>query len=253
MADSLDAKITAYYKLKQKYEDKIQRQKMRILRDPALSIREKRARVRLIKKQCIHCKKDGGTEFSTTNNVLRATCGNRANPCDLNVEVQRGEFADIRTVKAKFKEELENGKTKVIRTKLDLLFNYLDETSSLARFQRQREELAQYSKPLEILTMRYLNIVNNVADKKEIEELDAQLFILTEELNGLASRFYEDPQPGLVADMVELYISRLVPLVTKIRELRYKHVGVIKDSSDTRRLIEDPYTLEDLLINIDNI
>lgn len=253
MAEDLNTKVTAYYKLKQKYDDKIQRQKMRILRDPALSVKEKRARVRLIKKQCINCKKDGGMEFSSSDNMLRATCGNKTDPCDLNIAIRRGDFADIRTLKATFKEEIENGKASIIRTKLDLLFNYLDEASSLEKFQKQREELAQYSKPLELLSARYLDIVNNVANQREIEGLDAQLFILTEELDTLVSRFHDDPQPALVGDMVELYISRLLPIVTKIRELKYSKVGISKTDGDTIRLVEEPYTLEDLLVNLDTI
>ena len=83
MSEDLDGRIKAYYKLKQKYDDKVQRQKMRILRDTNLTVGEKRARVRLIKKQCVNCKKEGGTVFTTSERILRAVCGNRTNPAKI--------------------------------------------------------------------------------------------------------------------------------------------------------------------------
>tara|TARA_Y100000748_G_scaffold302498_1_gene304867 strand:- start:6994 stop:7761 length:768 start_codon:yes stop_codon:yes gene_type:complete len=251
MPEDLDGRIKAYYKLKQKYEDKIQRQKMRVLRDPSLTVREKRERVRLIKKQCVNCKKEGGTIFSTSDHTLRAVCGNRGAPCDLNIEISRGEFADVRNVRKTFEEELEKGKVDIIRTKLDLLFNYADEATSLERFNRLKEEISQYSKPIEILTESYLTVVNNVKNQQTIQDLDAQLFTLTEELGSLVERFRTAPQPGLVTDMVELYITRISPLVSRRRELQYAEVDVVRDSDDSLRLVEEPYTLGNLLINLD--
>lgn len=253
MSDDLNSRIKAYYKLKQKYEDKIQRQKMRILRDPSMTVKEKRERVRLIKKQCINCKKEGGTVFSTSDRTLRAVCGNRGNPCDLNIEINRGEFADIRNVRKTFEKELEKGKVDIIRTKLNLLFNYVDETTSLDRFNKLKEEISQYSKPIEILTDSYLSVVNDVKNQQTIQDLDAQLFILTEELGSLVERFRTTPQPGLVTDMVELYITKITPLVSRRRALQYAEVGVVKDSDDSLRLIEEPYTMENLLINLDTL
>lgn len=253
MPDDLDGRIKAYYKLKQKYEDKIQRQKMRILRDSSMTVKEKRGRVRLIKRQCVNCKKEGGTIFSTSDRRLRAVCGNRGNPCDLNIEINRGEFADVRNVRKTLEEELEKGKVDIIRTKLDLLFNYADEATSLDRFNRLKEGISQYSKPIDILTDSYLSAVNNVKNQQTIQDLDAKLFILTEELESLVDIFRTTPQPGLVTDMVELYITKIRHLVSRRRELLYTEVDVVRDSDDSLRLVEEPYTLENLLINLDSL
>lgn len=253
MPEDLDSRIKTYYKFKQKYEDKLQRQKMRVLRDSSLTVKEKRERVRLIKKQCINCKKEGGTVFSTSDHILRAVCGNRSNPCNLNMEINRGEFADVRNVRRTFEEELNKGKVNIIRTKLDLLFNYADEATSLERFNKLKEEISQYSKPIEILTNSYLSVTNNVKNQQTIKELDAQLFILTEELGSLVEQFRTIPQPGLVTDMVELYITKISPLVARRRELQYAEVDVVKDFDDSLRLVEEPYTLENLLINLDTM
>jgi hypothetical protein len=169
------------------------------------------------------------------------------------MEINRGEFADVRNVRRTFEEELNKGKVNIIRTKLDLLFNYADEATSLERFNKLKEEISQYSKPIEILTNSYLSVTNNVKNQQTIKELDAQLFILTEELGSLVEQFRTIPQPGLVTDMVELYITKISPLVARRRELQYAEVDVVKDFDDSLRLVEEPYTLENLLINLDTM
>ena len=253
MDENLEKKIQEYYKLKQKYEDKIVRQKLRILRDDKFTVREKRQRVRLIKKQCVSCKKDGGTEFSRDNHVLRATCGNSTEPCDLNIEINRGDFEDIRIVKQGWMRQANKDKTEIIKTKLDLLFNYVNESQSLERFEKLRTKLRQYTKPLDIVNSSYLSIVNNVSNQKDIEALEADLFVINEELDGLAEQFRSDPQPGLVRDMVEIYMSRIDPVVTKLRRLKYEKSYIEKLGDDSFRLVEEPYTLENLLINLHGV
>lgn len=252
-AEDLDTRIKAYYKLKQKYDDNIKRQKMRIIRDTNLSIREKRARVRLIKNQCVKCKKEGGTIFTVKDRILRATCGNTTNPCDLDININRGDFQDIREVLASFKDKLEDHKEDIIRTKLDLLFNYVDESKSLERFNKLKKHLEQYSKPIDILTDSYLSIINNTKNKESIEDIDKNLFLLTEEIKLLANKF-EDKD--VIKDMVEIYISKITPLVKKRQELKYSKIGIKKEESQTEeifRLIEEPYTLGDLLIDLDGV
>ena len=54
MADISEA-ISNYYKLKHTYEEKLNRQKIRILRNPSLSNREKRQKFQQMKKFCVKC------------------------------------------------------------------------------------------------------------------------------------------------------------------------------------------------------
>ena len=51
---------------------------------------------------CISCKKEGGTIFNESSTMLKATCGNIKEPCDLNIEIVKmkqqmldDEFIDI--------------------------------------------------------------------------------------------------------------------------------------------------------------
>ena len=61
--DFMDAQ-NSYYKLKEAYEDKYNKAKMKIIKNQALSTREKQQKFKQIKQNCIYCKKDGGSIFT---------------------------------------------------------------------------------------------------------------------------------------------------------------------------------------------
>ena len=54
-----------YFKIKKKYETQIMANKKKIMNNPYLSNREKRTEYNKLKPKCIHCKRPGGTIFST--------------------------------------------------------------------------------------------------------------------------------------------------------------------------------------------
>ena len=253
MSDKDAREFLDYYRLKQKYEDKFQRQKMKILRDDALSNKEKRQRIRLIPRHCVHCKKEGGTLFSSDKGVLRAICGNKSESCDLNLEIQRGDYEDMREIKRLFLEDINLTKSSIIQTKLNLLFNYDDEATALKAFNSLRKNLNQYSKPYEIVQNSYLSIVNNLPKLPEIAAREGELFVLKEELKNLIAQYYDNPQLALVRDMTELYIEKIQPLVTCLRTLKYQVNEIEKKNTDVVKLVQEPYSLDSLFINLEGV
>ena len=63
----LDA-IDDYYKLKHKYEKKNTEDKLKIIKNPMLSTKEKIQAFQKVKKLCIKCKQSGGTIFTNSDN-----------------------------------------------------------------------------------------------------------------------------------------------------------------------------------------
>ena len=84
MNEELIKAITDYYKLKQQYEDKINRQKNRIIKNETLTILQKRKKIKKLVPVCLNCNKPGGTIFSNNKGVLLAVCGS-STPCELNI------------------------------------------------------------------------------------------------------------------------------------------------------------------------
>ena len=46
-------------------------------------------------RKCIVCNNTGGTIFSDINGTLKAQCGNKSNPCNLQIEIRKGKIINL--------------------------------------------------------------------------------------------------------------------------------------------------------------
>jgi len=238
--------ISGYYKLKRKYDESNNKQKMKIIKDKSLSKKEKRQKFKQLKKKCINCKNSGGTIFSNENRTLRAVCGS-STPCTLNIEINKGRYMNIREVGEKYLDEINNLKVQIIETKLNLLFGYAGEAEVLKIFTQLRERLGNFTETFLGIREHYLNIVNDTENMKAINEAEVSLFVEKESLKNLSDQFNDSQNYSYINEMVEKYISIIDPLVNKIRNLKYEKVVIETDYTDeTKHLIEEPYTFEQL-------
>ena len=251
MKEELISQINDYYKLKQKYNNSIQKQKNKIIKNPELSLKDKRDHVKLLKKQCINCKKEGGTIFSKDNYILRAVCGNTQNPCKLNISINTGDYEDIRTAKQLCIKDTEEIKTQIIRIKLDLLFNYVDEATSIKLFEKAKQDLELYNKVLLRISKQYYDVMNSSEVKRKIQELNRELFIMEEEIRKLYQKSKEESNTSYSKDVIELYISKLIPLVKTIRETKYSVCYVDHDDTLAKHfLVQKKGSISDFEYNL---
>jgi hypothetical protein len=96
-ANKIIESFNEYYKLKNTYEVKFNKEKQKLIKDKSLSWREKRSEYKKLKPQCINCKRPVGTIFSIKRSSnenedfreLRALCGSLTEPCNLNININR--------------------------------------------------------------------------------------------------------------------------------------------------------------------
>ena len=74
-------------------------------------------------------------------------------------------------------------------------------------------------------------------------------YLERDKLSLLHKQYIETPTPAIIKDMVELHISTLYPLATKIRELKYKFSTIEINDKNISKLIQEPYTYEELFIS----
>jgi len=240
--------ISGYYKLKQKYDESNNKQKMKIIKDNSLSNKEKRQKFKLLKEKCVNCKNSGGTIFSNKDRTLRAVCGSNT-PCTLNIEIKKGRYMNVREVGEKYLNEINNLKNQIIETKLNLLFGYTAEAEVLKIFTLLRERLGSFTETFSWVRKYYLDIVNDTENMKAINEAEISLFVEKENLKNLHKLFDDSQNNSYINEMVEMYVSIIDPLVIKIRNLKYKSVYIeTNDTDHTEHLIEKPYTFEQLQI-----
>ena len=129
--------LEKYYKLKRKYQIKLENVKKT---NKKLSLAEKKEKIDKFKEQrkCINCKKIGGSIFTEKKNKLKVVCGSKK-PCKLHIELQKPEYFYIPEMLDKKTLEIKNIKQEIIEYKMDLLFGLQQEEVVLAQFKSLRE------------------------------------------------------------------------------------------------------------------
>ena len=242
--------ISNYYKLKFQYESKINDFKRKIIGNPSLTKKEKRSRFLKFIPKCIICKRNGGSIFSNKDRILKAVCG-ASPPCKLDIEIEHGEYTSREYAVKLLSENFEKLKTSIIRTKLDLLFNYIDESSAVKNFEEKKKELNEAGEMYNFFLTDTLLITDNPTKFNNIETSTTRLYLHIQELQILMKDFNTEQKEELINDAVELYKSKILPTADRIRNLKYAYNAVEYDEdNNTYHLIQNPYTIVQLEKNI---
>jgi hypothetical protein len=254
-ADYVDA-LNEYYRYKHDYDERYEEHKKTVKESDTLTLPQKRAKIMHLKRnrKCVACGQSGGTHFTNEDGVLRAQCGNRSQPCSLRIEIVKGKFMSL--------EELANAslhtadvlKDHIIKTKLDLLFNYTTEEEALRKFETDRAALNQALELYGGFRKKYLDVVRNEERREEADALTAEFYAAVQEFKDVlqqspSTRRADDA--SMVRDAVALYVARIVPITQKLMETKYVYSAVERSGNDGFRLVQKPYTLEQLEFEID--
>jgi hypothetical protein len=244
--------ISNYYKLKSQYESKINDFKRKLLGNAGLTKKEKRKKFKSFVPKCIVCKKNGGTVFSNKNRTLKAVCG-ASPPCNLDIEIAHGMYVSREVIVKLLKEEFEEIKTSIIMTKLNLLFNYINEPTAIKLFEEKRKELNDVGENYKNKLTETLLITDNPTKKNNIEKSLTTLYLTIQQLQTLISDFDAENNEQLITDAVELYKGRILPTAERIRNLKYSYNAVeYNDDNNTYHLIQDAYTIVQLETDVMN-
>ena len=247
--------IKEYYELKKKFAKQQEVYKSKII-NSIDSIENKKKLYAKKKYICISCKKEGGTIFNESSTMLKATCGNIKEPCDLNIEIVKmkqqmldDEFIDINN-------KIKDIKNKIISTKMDVIFNYIDEDKAVENFENFKKELDNYQESYNKL----FNILNIIIDDPEKNKLlNEKLIEHASEINNLKElmNLYKTSNDiKYLKEAIDLYNSNIKPLDNTIRELKYKYNNIeIQPNTSSKDiyekdiiLIQDEYNIKNLEI-----
>ena len=130
--------VNEFYKLKNEYEKTLFNEKINIINNTSLSKEDKLKKYKLFKPKCINCKKEVGTIFTNNNKKLVAKCGafkssfqNNFTPCNLNIEIEKGNIEILSNIINEFSDEKELDKDDIIKTKLNYFFNFESEENTI--------------------------------------------------------------------------------------------------------------------------
>ena len=248
-ADYVDA-LNEYYGYKHKYDSKFEEDKNAVKNSDTLTMQQKRAKIMRIKRnqKCVACGQSGGTHFTNEDGVLRAQCGNRSQPCSLHIEIVKGRFMNLEALANASLHNADVLKDQIIKTKLDLLFNYTTEEEALRQFEKDRAALDQALDLYGGFRQKYLDVVRNAERREEVAALTTEFY---EAVQTFKETLQGDQTDSFVRDAVALYADKIVPLNTSIMQAKYVYSAVEKDDRDVFHLVQKPYTLDQLEFEID--
>jgi hypothetical protein len=238
-----------YYKLKQEYEKNEIKEVTKLVGDNLMSATEKKEKFDKFKRKCVNCKKNGGTIFKQQNDILIAQCGSD-HPCKLNIQLQRAKYNNITKEITDLAALVNDNKTEIITTKLNFLFGFKDEPTTIATFNQLKLDLISKVKNYQILNEKYMNIIHG-AKREEVKKDNLALSLLIQNFKDLIKNFDETSDIKFLKEAMELYIESISKLATTIRTSKYVYnVVQYNISDDTNHLIQETYTPSELQVII---
>lgn len=233
-----------YYKLKSLYE-KERNEKMYVIFQLPIDIRDKKKMVREIIKKCVNCKKKGGTRFWRQNNTLRAECAVPNNEhCKLNISIPLGIVSDIGYLLKITKDDMNEKQENIMRLKMDTLFNYVSETASAKRF---KEELEMYQAD-EAMHNAYKeyeeNVVKDPIREQIIRKKTNDIHRLLKEVRKMIETYKETGDRTVLRDAVDKQIDELHVEIQALRELKYPVMEIVNHKHGICQLVQKGYKME---------
>ena len=249
--------LNEYFKLKLKYEKKIQNNKKDIINQETLSNREKRSNYLKLKPKCINCERPGGTKFENiyfppndkdeAHRQYNATCGIIADPCGLNIKINVGNVELMPDILDELQTNIKMLKDEVIDYKNKLLFGYLSTEDVLNKFDDLKEHINVYTSLYEQYIEKYNELVDNPQKKSELDESITESFYKIDEIKECIKKMNETNNVQYATDAVSIYTTTLQPLLRKIQTLKYNENVVWHNPyTKTCNLMQNRYSIQNL-------
>ena len=242
--------LEEYYKLKSKYIQTKQKKKNELAGDYGKDYDQKKQILAKYKPKCINCKQEGGTIFTETPELLRATCGNTYSPCKLDLSIERKKFIPITEKLLTTHKNLENYKKNIITTKLDFLFNYIEEEKAVELFETLKHQLNNSQESYNNLVNLYNSLTNNEELKQLIQEKIQEFEINKKQYSDALELFKSSGEMSYLKSAVEIHNNKLSILGNEIMNLKYKSSYIEKNEHDQFIFFQNNYNLEDLIIEL---
>ena len=241
--------IEEYYVLKNKYDSKNNQERRKILQQDKSKMSKKQS-LSAIKPVCIACGKVGGTLFRQEKTKLFAVC-NAVSPCTLDIEIDRGQYEKITDLYKIVSENYQVSRFDIIKTKLDMLFEYINEEEATAIFLDKKADFDVSQRELQVFDNIFADIFQSKRNSSYIAEIKMTIEKIKGTMSELVQMYHEDAgTPSIVSDIVQIYINELYPEVKKLQSVVYQKnviecsdgsVGPLMCDDGVYCLIQEPY------------
>jgi len=259
---SIKDALNEYFRLKSKFESQNAALKKKIMNNTSFSNKEKRAQYLKLMPKCVNCKRPSrvGTIFSVKLNpatdksdayrIFKCGCGDLANPCNLNIEINVGIVEPIDKLMNDIRNEINEAKNKIIDDKNKLLFGLITTEAALENFDVNKTYINELTSVYANYLDQYTNIVDNPQKKIELEESTVSLYNSISKIKECIKKMNENNDEQFAYDAASIYNTTVEPLLQKIRQLKFSEFSVFNDeTNNTCNLIQRANLIEDLLVS----
>lgn len=256
---SFEDALNEYFQLKKAFDNQINNYKKKILNDSSLSNREKRSEYLKLMPKCINCKRPSkrGTIFSNkyipadenkeSTRILHASCGDLADPCNLDIQIQLDKIEPMETVMNNIQQEIKEYKNKIICDKNRLLFGIIDTETAIENFDSNKSYITDITSVYEMYLDNYNKVTDNPEKKVELEDALVTAYNLIDEIKTSMTKMRETDNKQYAQDAVRIYSTTLKPLLEKIRILKYNENYVFYDDENNKcKLIQNKNSISQL-------
>lgn len=221
--------LNNYLKLKKNYEEKLNKEKNKILNNKDLTLKEKRKKIKSIKGKCVKCNRKVNTIFKNDGLKYIALCGSSESPCELNILIKKPEIIDIEETYLDSLENIELYTEEIIKLKNNKLFNLDKEESIEEKIDELKKGYNEEKETSELYKNLLIELLEN-PEKKELLKKEKMLYYeKIKEINELMLMYEKENNENYLKEIVELYINEIKPLELKIRNNNYNYIKVEKD------------------------
>ena len=139
----------------------------------------------------------------------------------------------------------------LIKLKLDLLFNFDDEESTIKKFKQLNDSLKSNNKILKHYRDMKNDIINNSEKQERLAEIDSSLEVLVTDFKQNISQYQREGKLTVLKDAMETYVDKVLPLLQEKNKLQYVYQKMeFNGSDDTYHLIQHkflPNKMEDVV------
>jgi hypothetical protein len=155
-------------------------------------------------------------------------CGDRTNPCALNIELNLGMIMNIEDELHDSETKIRDIRREIIKDKNDLLFGYVSAPDAIAKFDKIKEKMADANASYEIILNTYMSIVDNKQVKEKINKLLLDTYADIQSSHEFVNKYEREQNVDFINDLVTMYITRLTPKLVQLRQLLYPYTAVEK-------------------------
>ena len=243
--------VREFYILKKRYEKYKESIKNKIINSDN-SIQVKKQLLAKTKFKCINCKNEGGTIFHIDESNLKVFCGNKSNPCNINLNIKRKKFTNLKENLINIENEINLKKKDIIISQLNFIFKYIEEDKAIENFEKIKSELTELQKNYNILFEKYLYLFDNDNANSAIQDLLLQQHNYVNEFKEILDLYYTTRENKYLKNALNYYITNIINIDEKILNNQYKYNAIEKDlDNNMNYLIQNKYLQTDieLLVN----